>query len=214
MKKVLALFIILAVTSSCIAQRKMNWTMKDEIQRQLGIPFLSRTNNDVDLRILIDESLTPSGQVLWLRLKGKEWKATLYDYVLNFDENGNDKKEVKSFRSREMKSRSELNELWTKLVQFDILTLSNQAEVTYELQKEASLHPRRGAHTGRERNHSFMIIDGTAYDVLVKANGKSRSYAFHSPCTHLDYFPESKELKNYCNILTTLQKEFKIKFEE
>jgi hypothetical protein len=213
MKHVLALVMLVAVTASVFGQRKMNWTMKDEIQRQLGIPFQSRSNNEIDLRIFVDESLTPSGQVLWLRQKGKEWKATLYTYVLNFDENGNDTKEVRSSRSKELLAKSEFSELWAKLVNFDVLTLINQADVAYELQKEASLHPRRGALGQRERHHSFMIFDGVSYDVLVRANGKSRSYSFHSPCTHLDYFPESKELKNYCNILSLLEKEFKIEFE-
>jgi hypothetical protein len=89
---------------------------------------------------------------------------------------------------------------------FNILTLPNQDDIKDKLRKEV-IDPKRGK--GFEM---ISVLDGSSYDLLIKKNETVRTYSFHSPWTYSQKFPNVIEVRSYSEIISTLEKEFTIKF--
>ena len=58
----------------------------------------------------------------------------------------------------------------------------------------------------------LVVMDGSSYDLTVAKGGTVHAYSFHSPWDFSQEYPEVEEVRNYDAIISTIEKEFQIKF--
>lgn len=195
------IFIFSLCSLKLYGQDRSKTTATDAIQNQLHIPYITKSDNDIDLRIIARASLTSGGYVLWIRKQGQTWKGTRYDYSLKFNDNHEVINEIAAYTVKKLVCRKSWDSLWLKLEQHQILELPDQDGLKLQGKQVIS---QRG--TGYER---VLVMDGTGYEVVIRVNDTDRNYSFHEPCSYLEYYKDSKELMHYCSILSILKRELK-----
>lgn len=103
-----------------------------------------------------------------------------------------------------------MNEDWDfavrKTLGDNFFDIPDQKEVMDALMKDYEIKNEEGAR--------FMVMDGTTYLLTIKANGKAKKFHLHSPWSYLEEFPNSKELRWYCDVLDLIDKNVKIKLQD
>lgn len=179
---------------------KNNW-----IEKQISIADLKTSDKDVDLRIFLDRGITNGGHVIQIISKNNGWTGTKYDYLLKMKK-GTVTDKITKVSKTDLKS-NDWDSLWTQLEKLDILTLPNQDDIKDKLRKEVT--------TKRGKGYEVLnVMDGSSYDLTIKKGQILSSYSFHSPWTYSQKYPDVEEVRKYSDIISTLEKEFKIKFRQ
>ena len=111
---------------------------------------------------------------------------------------------VKKMIKTELKSNN-WDSLWFNLQQFNIMTLPSQEEIKDQLRKEVKTKRGVGYQV-------MMVTDGSGYDLEIKRDDKIVRYSFHEPWAYSNRYPDVEEVRNYSDIISTLENEFQIKF--
>ena len=173
------------------------------IEKQLSIADITTSDAEIDLRIFLNRGITNGGHVLQVVKNSKGWTGTKYDYWLKMNDGHATEKIQKTIKSK-LKS-NDWDSLWIKLQQFDIMTLPNQDSIKDKLRKKVK--------SNRGDGYEIMIItDGSGYELEIKNREKIAAYSFHEPCAYSNKYPDVAEVRSYCNIISTLEREFQIKF--
>jgi hypothetical protein len=164
---------------------------------------LRTADNEVDLRIFLDRGITNGGHVIQITKRKSTWTGTKYDYFLKMKKGTVSNKIVKTTKT-ELKSNN-WDSLWTKLEKLDITTLPDQEDIKDKLRTEVT--------TKRGKGYEVIIVtDGSSYDLAIKNKKTISSYSFHEPWTYSRNYPDVEEVRKYSDIISTLEKEFQIKF--
>ena len=177
---------------------------KENLNDIAGIPELSNSSNQIDLRIYLDRGITNGGHFLWIRRTDGKWTGTKYDYFLKIKRNGKIGK-IKKCTATSVKPTNSWETLWQALNEQRISELTSQDSIQHKLRKEVTT-PRG---TGYQM---ISVMDGSSYNVELKRNEKIVEYSFHSPWIYSDNFPDVEEVRNYSEIVSILETELKIKF--
>lgn len=177
---------------------KNNW-----IEKQIGIPDIRTVNNEIDLRIFLDRGITNGGHVVRIIKTGSTWTGIKYDYLIKLKK-GTVTEKINKVTRTILKSRN-WDSLWTHLESLNILTLPNQDDIKDKLRTEVT--------TKRGKGYEVLIVnDGESYDLNVRHLSSTRCYSFYSPWTYSNKYPEVSEVKNYGEIISTLESGLNIKF--
>jgi hypothetical protein len=181
-------------------------TERNWIEEQLGLVTLKTSDNEIDLRIFLDRGITNGGHVVQIvKRSNGGWTGTKYDYLLKM-KNGTTRKKIVKTTKTELKLKN-WDSLWIKLESLDILTLPTQDSIKDKLRREVI--------TKRGNGYEVIVaMDGSSYDLKLKKGDKFVQYSFHEPWTYSQHYPEVDEVRKYGEIITTLEKEFQIKFRQ
>lgn len=198
--------LLIFISIQAVGQNTDSLTSNHWIEKQLNIANITATDMEIDLRIFLNRGITNGGHVLHIMKNNKGWSGTKYDYWLKMND-GYVTEKVKKINKTKLKS-NDWDSLWTKLQQFNVLNLPNQASIKDKLRKKVKSN--RG--DGYEAYEVMIVTDGSSYDLEIKIREKIAKYSFHEPCVYSNKYPEVEEVRSYCNIILTLEKEFQIKF--
>ena len=184
-----------------------SWAQPDDVevlQKRLDIVKIHDSTNDIDLRIYLSRGFTNSGHVLWIRRKGEKWLGTKFDYYLKIKRNGETGR-INKINSQNLLPYESWSSLWSSLVNSNIKNLPNQEEIKDKLRKEVT--------TTRGKGYEIInVVDGSGYHLTLKDGADVITYNFHSPWIYKEKFPEVEEVKNYSDIISTLEKHLDINF--
>ncbi|MBT1705152.1 hypothetical protein [Chryseosolibacter indicus] len=177
-----------------------NW-----LEKQLGLATLTKSSDEIDLRIFLDRGITNGGHVVHLVKNNGGWTGVKYDYLLKMKKGTVINKIIKTTKT-ELKSK-DWDSLWTKLENLDILILPTQDSIKDKLRKEVT--------TKRGKGYEVMVVtDGSNYNLNLKKDDKFIRYSFHEPWTYSQKYSDVDEVRKYSEIIGTLEKEFQIKFRQ
>jgi len=175
------------------------------LEEQLGLVNLTKSSDEIDLRIFLDRGITNGGHVVHLIKSNGAWTGVKYDYLLKMKKGTVINKITKTTKT-ELKSKN-WDSLWNKLENFDILTLPTQDSIKDKLRKEVT--------TNRGKGYEVMVVtDGSSYILKLKKDDRFIGYSFHEPWTYSQKYPSVDEVRKYSEIIGTLEKEFQIKFRQ
>ena len=177
---------------------------KKNLNKKAGIPELLNSSNQIDLRIYLDRGITNGGHILWIRNNEGKWTGTKYDYFLKIRKNGKRGK-IKKVNSTSVEPTNSWEMLWQYLNEQRISELTSQDSIRHKLRKEVTTQRGKGYQV-------INVTDGSGYYIELKENSKIIEYSFHSPWVYLHNFPDVEEVKNYCEIVSIIETELKIKF--
>ncbi|MBT1706199.1 hypothetical protein [Chryseosolibacter indicus] len=199
-------FILLTFISiQAIGQGLDSLTKDNWIEKQLGIVDMPSSDNEVNLRIFLDRGITNGGHVLRIVKSSDGWTGTKYDYLLKMKKGQVTEKIAKTTRT-ELKSNN-WDSLWAKLEALNIMTLPSQDDIKDKLRKEVT--------TKRGKGYEVMVVtDGSGYNLKLKRLDKIVQFSFHEPWTYSQKYPDVEEVRKYSDIISTLEKEFQIKFRQ
>jgi hypothetical protein len=178
---------------------------KENLNKKAHIPELSNSSNQIDLRIYLDRGITNGGHFLWIRKNEGNWAGTKYDYFLKIRKNGKIGK-IKKVNATSVEPTNSWEMLWRTLNEQRISELTSQDSIQHKLRKEVTTPRGKGYQV-------ISVMDGSDYYIELKEDKKIIKYSFHSPWVYLDNFPDVEELKNYCEIVSIIESELKIKFK-
>jgi len=198
--------LLVFISIHAVGQNSDPLTSNHWIEKQLNIADITTSDSEIDLRIFLDRGITNGGHVLHILKSNKGWTGTKYDYWLKMND-GYVTEKIEKTKKTKLKS-NDWDSLWSKLQQFNIFTLPEQASIKDKLRKKVK-SPRGDGHEAYEL---MIMTDGSSYDLKIRTREKIVKYSFHEPCAYSNKYPDVEEVKSYCNILLTLEQEFQIKF--
>ena len=198
--------LLIFISIQAMGQSTDSLTSNHWIEKQLKLTDIKTSDAEIDLRIYLDRGITNGGHVLHIFKTNKGWTGTKYDYWLKMND-GQVTEKIERTNMTKLESR-DWNSLWTKLQQFNIGNLPDQSSIKDKLRKKITANRA----PGYEAYEVMIMTDGSSYDLEIKSGEKTTNYSFHEPCAYSNKYPVVEEVKNYCNIILTLEQEFQIKF--
>ncbi|MBN7815175.1 hypothetical protein [Algoriphagus pacificus] len=210
MKKMISLFnvLIIATLFSAFAQKnddEVEFVTNRKLEKQLNLPKLKTSDNDIDLRIFLGRGFTNGGSVLWIRKKKNSWVASRYDYLLKLNKNEEVTTKIENYDIANLKPNSGWEDFWKDSKDLGIMYLPNQEEIKDKLRKEVTTVIGKGYEV-------IHVSDGSGYDLDVKEDGRIENYSFHEPWIYAEKYPNVSEVRQYSEIIQLLEKEFGINY--
>lgn len=119
------------------------------------------------------------------------WNAVEYD-------ERNKPVKIKKYKLR---AKHSYDSLFLRLLSYNILTLPNQSELKSKMRKDVQVTAE-----GDTTERKIHVMDGESYTVEIKLGGKFRVYQFDNPDSYSKFYDNVSELKDYLNIVQTLDK--------
>jgi hypothetical protein len=200
-----SIVLLTLISIQTMGQDSTPLTEHNLLEEQLGLVILTKSNDEIDLRIFLNRGITNGGHVVHLIKNNGGWTGVKYDYLLKMKK-GTVTNKIRKTTKTDLKSKN-WDSLWTKLESLDILTLPTQDSIKDKLRKEVA--------TKRGKGYEVMVVtDGSSYILSLKKGDKFISYSFHEPWTYSQKYPDVDEVRKYSEIISALEKEFQIKFRQ
>ncbi|GGG64401.1 hypothetical protein [Epilithonimonas arachidiradicis] len=155
--------------------------------------------NFSELRIYLKPALTNSWQIfrMYQEKENTTWKIELI------------KKSPDSIKQmEELNSQTNLDVVWLKILQSDILYLPKWESIQYKFKKSKTIELEEGKFI--DNYSSVAIMDGIGYEVMIKNNKEFNKILYSNPEGYLKHFENIDELIAFKNLLDTIRNEFGI----
>ncbi|QBO58003.1 hypothetical protein [Chryseobacterium salivictor] len=196
MKTLIQIFFIF-IFSICRGQKGADYWAK--------IP--EKIQNEKEIRIYKDYSITNGGKVFLIYLQDNKWNAELIDW--NFpSEFGTHEFQTIEPRITKLKA-DEINFMNFEIRNIEFLP--NENTFQYKKEKREIVYDE-DLKENVISTSKMMVMDGVSYRVIYKNGKLQNSFNYSNPKSYLKDFPEINELKSFFEILNYIETEFKIKF--
>ncbi|MFV0148576.1 hypothetical protein OBK08_11460 [Empedobacter falsenii] len=131
------------------------------------------------------------------------WKAELYQTKARTINN-----EIKIGVVKEkLNSLSNLELIWLKILDLDILYLPDFEKISYKLKNKSNQYSIKDGNIVNAAKKT-AILDGISYYVLVNSNNKKNTIHYFNPEKLLEYYPNVDELISLKELLDLIRVEF------
>jgi hypothetical protein len=162
---------------------------------------LEKSNCEFEIRLTIDTQLSLADNFVWIKKYHGQWLTQSFSYVTDYTDN--------SFEIQKT-SEEKMSIKWSADIQSflndNFSNLVDQKEVVHKLM---TAHKTQGGEDAW-----FLVRDGTNYYLTIKMQDRAKSLTLHSPWSYAMEFPDSKELKLYCDFLDLIDKNVKVKVRD
>lgn len=152
---------------------------------------IDKSSAKVDIRLYKLHSLSNTKTLRRLFMVDTTWNAVEYD-------ERNKPVKIKKYKLR---AKHSYDSLFLRLLSYNILTLPNQSELKSKMRKDVQVTAE-----GDTTERKIHVMDGESYTVEIKLGGKFRVYQFDNPDSYSKFYDNVSELKDYLNIVQTLDK--------
>ena len=136
-------------------------------------------------------------------VKDDYWKAELYQTKAGTINNVTKIRIVKE----KLNSLSNLELIWFKILDTDILYLPDFDKISYKLKNKSNQYSiEEGNIVNTTKKTS--ILDGVSYYILINSNKKKNTIHYLNPENYLEYYPNVDELISVKELLDLIRLEF------
>lgn len=174
-----------------------NFAQDYSINRLAKIP--DSITNFSELRIYLQPALTNGWQIfrMYQEKENTVWKIEL------IKNSSNSKRQIE-----ELNSPTNLDVVWLKILQSNILYLPKWESIRYKFKKNKTIELEEGKFV--DNYSSVAIMDGIGYEVIIKNNKEFNKILYSNPEGYLKHFENIDELIDFKNLLDTIRNEFSI----
>lgn len=108
----------------------------------------------------------------------------------------------------ELNSQTNLDIVWLKILQTDILDLPDWESIQYKFKKDRSIELEDGKFI--DNYATVGIMDGIGYKVMIKNNKEFNEINYSNPEGYLKHFENIDELISFKSLLDVVRNEFGI----
>lgn len=186
--KNLVLFIFLLISVR-------NFAQDYSVNKLAKIP--DSITNFSELRVYLQPALTNGWQVfrMYKETENATWKIELIKNSSNL------RRQIK-----ELNSPTNLDIVWLKILQTDILHLPKWESIKYKFKKNKTTELEEGKFV--DNYSTVAIMDGIGYEVMIKNNKEFNKITYSNPEGYLKHFENIDELIAFKNLLDTIRNEF------
>ncbi|MDH1882064.1 hypothetical protein [Empedobacter sp. GD03797] len=174
----------------------------EELNRILKIDSLKLHENEI--RIYKKYATSTALEMFRLyNVKDDYWKAELYQTKAGTINNVTKIRIVKE----KLNSLSNLELIWFKILDTDILYLPDFDKISYKLKNKSNQYSiEEGNIVNTTKKTS--ILDGVSYYILINSNKKKNTIHYLNPENYLEYYPNVDELISVKELLDLIRLEF------
>lgn len=166
-----------------------------------------KIENEKEIRIYKDFSLTNGGKVFRIYFKNNKCNAELISWVFptqtSSDEYNSENPEITKFQC----SDKTFMNFEIRNIQY----LPKEDYFNYKREKKTVVLNDETKEYDIEISHT-EVMDGVGYNVMYRNGNVFNQFFYSNPKTYSEHYPEIDELQNFMEILKYIESEFKIKF--
>src|SRR5437868_10991491 len=158
---------------------------------RIRVVQIDKSSATVDIRLYRLHSLSNTITLRRLFLVDTIWNAVEYN-------EWNKPVKIKKYK---LKTKFNFDSLFSQLLSYNILTLPNQSDLTSKMRKDVQV-----TADGDTTERTIHVMDGESYTVEIKIGSKFRVYQFDNPDSYSKFYDNVSELKDYLNIVQSIDK--------
>lgn len=186
-------------TTLCFGQS--DDSLQTFVESILKVPPITNSDSEFEIQLIVDIQLSKRDHFVLIKKEQGQWHGRSFTYTSDDRQDS-----FKLDKARDEKMNEDWDLAVRKTVADNFFDIPDQEEAEDKLMKDYELNNGEGAR--------FIVMDGTTYLLTIKANGKVKKFHLHSPWSYLEEFPNSKELRWYCDVLDLIDKNVKIKLQD
>jgi hypothetical protein len=167
------------------------FSQKPYYESLMDFPGIIYSENKVEIKLLFNFNSSTYNKFVWLRKDSSNlWTGNVQDFIA-----------PKNIYNRVSKIEKISDITFEEDLDADLMGIMDSLRLRYPDQQKVLYDLE-----AKDLSSCWLAFDGTSYRLKITINNISKEFNLHSPSAYLKQFPESVELKFYCDLLKLIEK--------